>query len=320
MKNITVEKMLILSASRRTDIPAFYSGWFLNRIKEGFVCVRNPVNPRQISKITLSPNAIDCIVFWSKNPTPLLKKIDRLSDYKYYFQFTLNSYSQEIETGLPPKRDRIDTFKKLSDKIGKEKIIWRYDPILLNKEHTIDYHIDFFGEIATSLRDYTEKVTISFVDLYNKNSKNMEFVKNIPITKNCKLKITEIFGKIARENNFLIDTCAEDIDLSSFGIKHALCVDNQLIERITGYPLYITKDKNQRLECGCAQSIDIGAYNSCSNGCLYCYANYSRENVEKNRKNHNLFSPLLIGNISEKDIIRDKKINNCKTIQSDLFK
>ena len=311
---------MVLSASRRTDIPAFYSEWFLNRIKEGFVCVQNPMNPKQISKISLSPDVIDCIVFWTKNPKPLFEKIDNLSDYKYYFQFTLNPYSQDIETNLPHKnKEIIDTFKKLSDKIGKEKVIWRYDPILLNEKYTVDYHIEYFGEIATLLNGYTEKTTISFVDLYNKISKNMEFVKNITMTDNDKLKIAENFGKIACENNFVIDTCAEDIDLSQFGIKHALCIDNHLIERIIGSPLDITKDKNQRLECGCVASVDIGAYNSCSNGCLYCYANYSKEIVEKNRKNHNSLSPLLIGNVPENAVMNDRKITSCKKLQTKLF-
>ena len=300
---------MILSASRRTDIPAFYSEWFLNRIKEGFVYVRNPMNIYQISKIHLSPDAVDCIVFWSKNPKPLLEKIDALSDYKYYFQFTLNSYSQDIETNLPKKPEIIDTFKKLSDNIGREKVIWRYDPILLNNKYTIDYHTKYFAEIAGRLNGYTEKVTISFVDLYNKISKNMKFVENIEITDADKLKLGENLSEIARENNLIVDTCAENIELSQFGIKHALCIDNRLIEKIVGYPLNITKDKNQRLECGCVASVDIGAYNSCANGCLYCYANYSREAVEKNKNAHNPLSPLLIGNTSENDVINERNFS-----------
>ena len=286
---------MIISASRRTDIPFFYSEWFFNRIKEQFVMVRNPMNANQISKINLSTNVVDCIVFWTKNPCPMIDNLEQLNQYNYYFQFTLNPYEQDIETKLPSKNTIIDTFKKLSDKIGKDKVIWRYDPVLLNDKYNIQYHIDSFEKIARFLKGYTEKVTFSFIDFYKKIMQNIKSANVYEITVEEKYILAESFSKAAKENGLLIDTCAENIDLSKFGITHAHCIDNKLISKITGFNLTEKKDGGQRLECGCVKSVDIGAYNTCLNGCIYCYANYGYEIAENNIKKHIVSSPLLTG-------------------------
>ena len=268
---------MIISASRRTDIPAYYSEWFLNRIKERFVYVRNPMNMHQISKICLNPDIIDCIVFWSKNPKPMLSHLKSFKGYIYYFQFTLNPYKKDIEKSLPSKNEIIETFKVLSSIIGLQKVIWRYDPILLNDTYTISYHIDKFGEFANTLKGYTEKVTFSFIDFYKKITENIKLLEVIEISTEEKNIIAQNFSEIARNNNLSIDTCAEDIDLSKYGITHARCIDDRLISKITGNNLLVEKDKNQRPECGCVKSKDIGEYNTCSAGCVYCYANYSKK-------------------------------------------
>ncbi|MDR2659404.1 MAG: DUF1848 domain-containing protein [Spirochaetaceae bacterium] len=294
-------EQMIISASRRTDIPAYYSDWFCKRINEGFVSTRNPMNFNQTREITLSPDIVDCIVFWSKNPEPLIAKLDVVKDYAYYFQFTLNSYGSDVEVNLPAKSKRIETFMKLSDKIGcqkNQKIIWRYDPILLNDIYTIDYHIDNFGETALKLRGYTQKVIFSFIDFYKKIEANITHLKIKPFDDDDKNKIAKNFSVIAESNGFLIETCAESIDLSSYGISHARCIDYELISRIKNCGtdiVKINKDKNQRPECGCAAAVDIGFYNSCQNACLYCYANSSAAAVKKNITAHNQFSPMMIG-------------------------
>jgi DNA repair photolyase len=298
---------MIISASRRTDIPSYYSEWFFNRLKEGYVLIRNPFNTRQVSRVSLSPDVVDCIVFWSKNPQPMLAQLDKLQDYSFYFQFTLNSYAQDIETGLPRKKEIIETFKRLSDKIGPERVIWRYDPVLLNEKYTIAWHEQHFGSIAHQLKGYTQKVTISFIDLYSKITKNIHEFNIEDVPTEDKRTIAENFAQTARELNFTIDTCAEDIDLAECSIEHGRCIDNRLIERITGCPLKIAKDKAQRLMCGCVASIDIGAYNTCSNGCRYCYANFSREQAEKNRALHNPRSALLIGEVKDGDVVNERK-------------
>ena len=310
---------MIISASRRTDIPSYYSEWFFNRIKEKWVYVRNPMNIHQVSKINLEPEVVDCIVFWSKNPKPMIDKLQLIKDYFYYFQFTLNSYGQDIEVNLPFKDERIETFKKLSDKIGPVRIIWRYDPILLNDKYNMSYHVDNFEKCASILKGYTEKVTFSFIDFYKRITENIKLINAYEITTEEKNIIAEKFSKIAKENNLLIDTCAEDIDLSKYGIEHARCIDDRLITRIIGYNFTAEKDKTQRLECGCIKSIDIGEYNSCSNGCIYCYANYSHTLVEKNTKKHICLSPLLIDEINSTDIISERKMTSNKILQKELF-
>ena len=286
---------MIISASRRTDIPAYYSDWMLNRIQERYVYVRNPMNSRQVRKVSLDPDAVDCIVFWSKNPKPMLDKLRCFNSYAYYFQFTLNPYDDDIETKLPVKNELIETFKKLSDMAGPKRIIWRYDPVLINARYTIDYHIDKFFEFACQLQGYTEKVIFSYIDFYKKITENIQLNCILEITFDEKTIIAEHFSKIAHENNFCIDTCAEDIELSHCNIGHARCIDGRLIAEITGNNVAVAKDKNQRLECGCAASIDIGEYNSCLNGCIYCYANFSHCVVMNNYNRHNQLSPLLIG-------------------------
>jgi len=310
---------MIISASRRTDIPAYYSDWMINRIKERFVYVRNPMNIHQVSKINLDPEVVDCIVFWSKNPKSMLDKLSLLSNYAYYFQFTLNPYDNDIEIKLPPKEDIINTFKKLSDKIGPKRIIWRYDPILLNERYIINYHIKNFEKIACQLKGFTEKVTFSFIDFYKKITENINSNCITGISFEEKKVIAENFSKIANENNILIDTCAEDVELSQYKISHAKCIDDKLIAKIIGNNLLVDKDKNQRLECGCVCSVDIGGYNSCPNGCIYCYANYSQKIVENNFYKHNKSSPLLIGDINNSDIVSEREVLSNKILQKDLF-
>ena len=238
---------MIISASRRTDIPSFYSEWLFNRLKEGYVCVRNPMNIHQISQISLSPDVVDGIVFWTKNPTPMLERIHELDNYTYYFQFTLNSYGKDIEKNVPSKNDVIiPTFKKLSSIIGKERIVWRYDPILINEHYTREYHKKYFQKLCDSLCNYTEKCTVSFVDLYKNTERNTKSL-NIHTPSNEEvLELMSFFSKIAHENGIYIDTCTEEYDLSSLNIKHACCIDKSRHERIGNYQLKIGKDKNQR--------------------------------------------------------------------------
>jgi hypothetical protein len=310
---------MILSVSRRTDIPSWYSDWFFNRLQEKYVLVRNPMNVHQVSEISLKPELVDCIVFWSKNPRPMLDKMHLLTGYPFYFQFTLNSYTMDIETGLPHKREIIDTFKALSDKIGAHRVIWRYDPILLNEKYTVAYHVENFGKIAHTLKGYTEKVTISFIDFYSKIVKSLAAFHIIQMSDDDKRTIARHLSGIAHENGFLMDTCAEDIDLTEFDITHARCIDDRLIERIIGCKLKVEKDKTQRLVCGCVASVDIGAYNSCSNGCLYCYANYSHTVVAENMTKHDPLSPLLIGGRIASDVYKERKLASGKMFQQEFL-
>ena len=312
---------MIISASRRTDIPNYYSGWFFNRIKAGYVLVRNPMNASQVRKINLSPEVVDGIVFWTKNPVPMLERLEELREYTYYFQFTLNPYGKDVEPNLPSKNDLIiPSFRKLSGKIGKERVIWRYDPILFNEKYTMDYHVKYFKALAAKLHAYTEKCTVSFLDFYRKTERNTKHLKLIDPPLEQKIELMQKFAEIAREFGLSLDACAEALDLDRFGIKHASCVDKERFERLLGAKLIVGKDKNQRPECGCAESIDIGAYNTCKNGCYYCYANYSAKAViARTYSNHNPSSPLIIGEPGENDIITAHEGKSCRDCQANLF-
>ena len=311
---------MIISASRRTDIPAFYSDWFFNRIKERYVLVPNPYNSKMISRISLDPAVVDCIVFWSKNPAPMLEKLDQLKDYNYYFQFTLNPYGPDIENHLPAISKRIDTFKRLSDRIGKEKVIWRYDPVLTNETYTPGFHKKKFAEIAYELKEHTEKCMLGFIDHYQHIR---TAVSQFNIQSLLKADIEEMavsFKKTVDTCSIQLDTCTVKVDLTHLGIPGGLCIDNQLVERITGYPISVRKDKNQRDICRCAESIDIGTYESCLNGCIYCYAIKGNYNTVKyNLNKHDKNSPMLVGELQEDDIVKERLVKSLRNDQFSLF-
>lgn len=307
---------MIISASRRTDIPTYYSNWFFNRIMDGYVLVRNPMNTHQISKIPLTPDVVDGIVFWTKNPIPMLDQLDFLRDYMYYFQFTLNSYAQDVETHVPNKQKHIiPAFKKLSDMIGPDRVIWRYDPIFLSDTYTPEYHIRYFERIAKELSPYTRKCTISFIDFYRNTSKNVLGLSLRDFPEETQKNLAKELAAIAHSYGLRIDTCAEGIELREYGIEHARCIDDRLLSKLLDCPLDIGKDKSQRLECGCIESIDIGAYNTCRNGCKYCYANYSEKTVCSNFAKHIPDSPLLFGEVGPDDKITERKVISCKVNQ-----
>lgn len=311
---------MIISASRRTDIPAFYTDWLLKRIEQGYVAVRNPFNYHQIYLVDLRPENVDCIVFWTKDPTNILPKLHHLSPYAYYFQITLNAYDQSLETNVPKKSQIIKSFKQLADKIGNERVIWRYDPILLSKKFTIDYHVEYFAALARTLKGYTQKCVISFLDLYRKTQHNLKDLDLLPLRIQDMHYLAQNFVKIANDNNLSLETCAEEINFEIYGIKQGKCIDDKLISHILGTKIEIRDDKNQRPSCRCASSIDIGAYNTCLHNCLYCYANYSKKSVAKNVTAHNVNSPLLIGEIGPQDKVIVKKEQLTLSKQLVLFK
>jgi len=305
---------MFISASRRTDIPSYYSDWFFNRIKEGFVMVRYPMNLHQIGKIKLTPDVVDGIVFWTKNPANMFNRLGELRDYTYYFQFTITPYGKDIEPNLPSKSTNILTvFRRLSDMVGADRIIWRYDPVLINARYTLNYHIKAFEKIAKQLHAYTRKVTISFIDTHYRAVKdNFEKLVLYDFSLEKQIKLAEVFAGIAFAYGLNIDACSENIDLKHFGIKKARCIDDRLFEELIGCSLSSRKDKTQRVDCGCSESIDIGMYNTCLNSCLYCYANYSGNKIAVNFAAHNPLSPLISGEIGASDQIFDRKLKSLK--------
>lgn len=309
---------MILSVSRRTDIPAFYGDWFINRLKEGFLYVRNPMNIHQVSKIALSPKNIECITFWTKNPSEKfisdLTIIDEM-EYKYYFQYSITSYNNQIEKNIPKKQIEIERFQTLASNIGKEKVIWRYDPIFFTDYYDINYHKKWFEYIASKLENYTEKCVISFLDYYPK-IKNRLLDNKIPeVSENQMLEFAFYLSNIASKYNINVESCCEKINLSSVGIEHGHCIDPELINLITGKQYDFKKDKTQRHDCGCIESVDIGTYNTCKNGCIYCYANWKDNIIIQ----YDPKSPILCSEITKDDKISERIVKSCELLQAKLF-
>ena len=293
---------MIISASRRTDIPAFYHKWFINRLRAGFLLTRNPFNYNQVSRVSLKPSDVDAIVFWTRNPTkmiPFLPEIDEIG-HKYYFQYTITGYPKTIEKSVPNPYRSIKTFCDLSDSIGSDKIVWRYDPILLSNQVDINEHKRLFHKIASLVKGKTKKVVISFSDFYKKTERNLNSIENLiysDITKQHDelYELCSYMSSIANDCEMEIESCSENIDLSSFGIKHGKCIDDKILRDVFGLSISEEKDKGQREECGCIKSIDIGMYNTCLHECSYCYATYNKKVVINNKKKHSETSPFLLG-------------------------
>ena len=309
---------MILSVSRRTDIPAFYAEWFINRLKAKFVLVRNPMNYHQISKIPLTPNNVDCIVFWTKNPEPLLGYLDDIDKmgYRYYFQFTITPYDKSIEPGIPDKEEITQTFKKLSEKIGKDKVILRYDPIFItDKECNVEYHKMKFQESCEQLHQHTDRVVISFLDGYRKIWRNIQAIEIREPNEQEMYGLASHFAETAKPHGLKIETCAEKIDLKELGIDHSHCIDGALIEKIIGYKITKTNGDGERANCGCMKCIDIGQYNTCVHGCLYCYANINKAGAEKNHEQHSPNLPLLLGTKGDKDTVIPRKEKDTNSLR-----
>ena len=308
---------MIVSASRRTDIPAYYTPWLMNRLRAGSVLMRNPMNHAQLSRVSLAPEVVDCIVFWTKdaaNLLPHLDEIDRLG-YRYYFQFTLTPYGRGIETNLRPKEEIENTFIELAKRIGKERIVWRYDPILLNEAVTVDDHRVQFRRMCEKLTPYADALTLSFVDIYPK-------LKSAPIRKLTDAEVAELaafIGETAKEHGLPAAACCEAHDLAPYGIARASCIDKARIEKVLGYELDLPADPNQRPGCGCSQSIDIGAYNTCANGCVYCYANDSLASAKRRNEAHDPAGELLIGTVAPGETIVERAIRSNRKAQLGWF-
>ena len=286
---------MIISASRRTDIPAFYTEWFLRRLGKEIIVI-NPFNKNQANSILMTKETVDCIVFWTKNPRPLLDRLGEMEGYNYYFQFTVNGYGRLIEPGVPDLSKIIGTFIELSNIIGKKKVIWRYDPVFISDEFTAEWHISNFRKIAEKIHDHTEKCVISFIDMYAKTKRNtkQKLVRE-PTTGEID-SIAENMSKICSEYGLKLATCCESVDLKKYGIEHNSCIDKELIRELFGIVLKDTRDA-QRGNCGCLKCHDIGSYNTCLHKCIYCYATYKPELVDDNQKENDIDSPLLIGHL-----------------------
>lgn len=293
---------MIISASRRTDIPAFYAEWFMNRIHAGFCEVQNPYNSRQVSRISLRAEDVDVIVFWTRNPKPLMPRLPELDSlgYRYYFLYTLMDNPRYLDPNMSALETRIGTFQKLSEMIGQDKVIWRYDPIVLANDMTPEFHLQRYEKIAFRLYGSTQRCIVSFVDSYRKIQKRLDKIETeghfIETPKpETIIDSMKTLSKISHRYGMEIYSCAEEEDFRPYGVAPSQCIDSQLIRKLFNISVTDRKDTSQRKACRCAESRDIGSYNSCLYQCVYCYATSNFDRARSNHKRHKPEGTQLLG-------------------------
>jgi len=298
---------MIISASRRTDIPAFYSSWFLRRLEEGYALVRNPVNTRLVYRVPISAGTTRCIVLWTKNPGPLVDRLGELEDFgiPFYFLFTLTGYGPELERNLPDKRGILRTFRTLAARLGPERVVWRYDPILFTPEYSLSVHLRLFAELAGELAGSTRRCVMSFLTMYNKCRRNLASFELSDISPEQKTDLLRGLRELAGARGMRLTSCACQ-QMVETGVPAGKCIDDLLISRISGREFRGRKDRSQRASCGCVESVDIGAYDTCGHHCLYCYANSNYQNALQRRRLHDPHSPLLTGRLGEEDRVLER--------------
>ena len=307
---------MIINTGQRTDIPAFYAQWFANRLKEGFVCVRNPYNPGQVSRYRLNPSVVDAIGFCTKNPAPMFQYMELLKEYGQYWFVTITPYGRDIEPNVPDKHKLLEDFKKLSDMVGVNAIGWRYDPIFITEKYSAQYHLSAFEQIASALEGYTQTAVISFIDFYPKVKQNFPEVREVSYVE--KIMLGKKMVEIASDHKMILKPCAEGNDLADFGADCSGCMKISDYEKAIGKRLEVPKRKGARAECSCYQTCDIGAYNTCRHLCKYCYANAQPSRVLAFSDRHNPNSPFLIGDYRADDNIHDAEQKSWITEQQVL--
>ena len=308
---------MIINTGQRTDIPAFYAEWFANRLREGFVCVRSPYDPQLVSRYRLDPSVVDAIGFCTKNPAPMFPYMDLLDGYRQYWHMTITPYGRDIEPNVPDKHRLLEDFCRLSEIVGAQRMVWRYDPIFLTARYSAEYHLKAFAQMARRLEGSTQIAVISFIDLYQKVKRNFPEAREVP--KEERIALGKEIIRIAGEHGMTVRPCAEGDELAPYGADCGGCATAETISRAIGVRLNVPKLKPGRPTCACYISGDIGAYDTCAHLCRYCYANSDPARVTENRRLHDPASPFLIGGYREGDRIHDVEQNSWIDPQMTLF-
>ena len=294
---------MILNTGARTDTVQYYTPWLLKRFEEGYVLARNPLFPNKVTRYELTPETVDCVEFCSKNYRPILKDLHKITDrFNTHFQYTITAYGRDIEPGVPTIDESIETLLDLEKQVGKQRICWRYDPVLLTEQYTIDVHMKTFEYMASRLVGHVDRCIFSFVEMYKKLETNMPEL--IPLTETDKDALAKGLGAIAAKYGIYIQTCGTNGDFSNYGIHPSGCMTLEMLGKANGIVFRDLKHKGTRAGCHCIESRDIGAYDTCLNGCKYCYANKSPQRSVENYKLHDPASPLLLGHLRETDTIQ----------------
>ncbi|MBP3730062.1 MAG: DUF1848 domain-containing protein [Mailhella sp.] len=296
---------MLVSASGRTDIPHYYGEWLMRRLKEGWVLSRNPLFPEKVSRLRLDPDLVDALIFCSKDPSPMLGNIERIlgMGFRIFFFVTITSYGSDIEPGVPPWREAAGTFARLSALLGKERICWRYDPVLLTPKYTVEHHALAFEEMCSVLEPYASSCVFSFVQMYRKLA--YAFPSLRPVPEADKLIMLRSFSYSAARHGIQLRTCAETGDYASLGIARSGCVTVPLLEKAFGIRMRRVQPRPMREGCQCLPMHDIGAYDACPSGCRYCYATSSKTATLRNYAEHNPDSPMLNDSLRKGDIVTE---------------
>lgn len=308
---------MILNTGMRTDIPAFYTEWFINRIKAGYVLVRNPYRPDWVTRYELNPDVVDCLAFCTKNPAPILPYMEYLKPFNQYWFVTITPYGKETEPNVPPKEKVMEDFIRLSEIVGVNCVGWRYDPIFIDSNYTLERHISDFEQMCKTLSVHTEVCVISFIDLYEKVKRNFSQAREVNAYERA--EIGKAFAEIGRRYGITIKGCAEGTDLAKYGVDCTGCMTKATFENAIGTKLNVPKKKSPRAECNCLLGTDIGAYDTCGHLCRYCYANSNKENVKRNLKAHDPDSPFLLGELQKGEEIHPARQESWIDNQLTLF-
>lgn len=293
---------MIINTGGRTDTVQYYTEWLLNRFSEGYVLSRNPLFPNKVMRYELTPDKVDCVVFCSKNYKPILSRLHEITErFNTYFHYTITAYGKDLELGVPDIEESMETLIKLSELVGKQRIAWRYDPVLLTKNYTVVRHLETFEKMADKLSPYIDRCIFSFVEMYKKLERNMPEL--IPLSEADRNTLAQGLGSIAQRKGIFIQTCGTKGDFMNYGIHSSGCMTLEILGNANGVKFKNLKHKGTRQGCCCIESRDIGAYDTCMNGCKYCYANKNPQKAFENYKNHDKESPLLLGVVNPEDTI-----------------
>ena len=293
---------MIINTGGRTDTVQYYTEWLLRRFSEGYVLSRNPLFPNKVTRYELTPDQVDCVVFCSKNYRPILPRIHEITDrFHTYFYYTITAYGKDVEPGVPSIRESIETLEALSRQVGRQRVAWRYDPILLTKTYSVKRHIETFEKMARVLSPHIDRCIFSFVEMYKKVEYNMPEL--IMLTRRDREVLARELGAIAGKYGIHIQICGTDEDFTRYGIHRSGCMTLDILGKANGISFRNLKHRGMRRGCHCMESRDIGAYDTCMNGCKYCYANKDPQKAFENYRYHDPASPLLLGQVKPEDTI-----------------
>ncbi len=294
---------MIINTGGRTDTVQYYTQWLLRRFAEGYVLARNPLFPNKVTRYELDPSVVDCVVFCSKDYAPILPRLDEITRrFRTYFYYTITAYGRDVEPGVPGIGRSMETLIALSRQVGRQRVAWRYDPVLLTRTYTVERHLATFERMCAALAPHIDRCIFSFVEMYRKVEENMPEI--IPLSAEDMDALARGMGAIAAKYGVHLQTCGTDADYARFGIHSSGCMTLDILGRANGVAFRNLKHRGMRRGCHCIESRDIGAYDTCLNGCKYCYANRNPRRAFDNFKDHDPDSPLLLGHVMPGDVIQ----------------